>query len=612
MRRSEELERVAKEDEGWAKEEELSKEEEVASWTRTIEALEKIYKGFYSYKDYRLGKFKSEPLWTCEGKYKDEDKAACKNEVIKILKQCKKEDILINRPSIANLIYVNRLRKRGDTKEDNEMEESLTQAEEIKEERLDINETVTLVSKGKEDEDMDKEWSKHIIERWGNFLRSLENKDNVDGYCKWLEMVKEKSRAESVNKIIEEEGLVKKEYEEWEEEEDKKICWLEVVKILKVCNEEELINSNPYAVQQLYIDRLIRNGFVEEVEKAGKVVLLGEASKIDDTTEQRTVSDEAELKKDKEATDKTASEAVTIREQKGKEGLAALQEYPQLGIGLIGAYDNGATIAKGDDYEKAFTCDLHIIELTWKGKNERAKWQSIRRYYFKPKAAGLICLDIDCKNGKDGISEFYNFCRTRGKSKEQLPKMLQELPNNFPCFVKTPNGGYHLYFKERGEREVKIPHLPKAPSVEVKTKQLTAAGSFKDGKPYILYGDISAAPLLPIFIKNAIFNTETMKKNPREKRVLFPKQKGKQRVKSLQQKKDWEKPSWDKITEWTQEDKFLEISGGRNKRAFHLALKANTHKYTFDETLNEILNDTTVNSLPEREIRDVVKSAYKN
>jgi hypothetical protein len=244
---------------------------------------------------------------------------------------------------------------------------------------------------------------------------------------------------------------------------------------------------------------------------------------------------------------------------KGKEGCEALCEYLRSGIHLIGVYDNGATIAKGDEYDKAFTCDLPIIENLWLGNDKRTNGQEIRRYYFKPKAVGLICLDIDCKNGKDGISEFYNFCRTRGKSKEQLPKMLQELRNNFPCFVKTPNGCYHLYFKDRGEREGKITHLPNTPAVEVKTKQLTAAGSFKDGKPYVLYGDISAAPLLPIFIENVIFNTETMKKNPNEIRVLLQKQKGKQRIKSSQQKKDLGKPSWDKITEWTENDNSLNL-----------------------------------------------------
>ncbi|MDR2351117.1 MAG: hypothetical protein LBD56_00315 [Endomicrobium sp.] len=112
MRRSEELERLAKEKEKWNKEKDLSKEEEVISWMKTIEALEKVYKGFYSYKDCRSGKFKPSSVWKCDGSYKDEDKMACKKDVMRILNLCKKEDVLINRPAIANLIYVNRLNKR--------------------------------------------------------------------------------------------------------------------------------------------------------------------------------------------------------------------------------------------------------------------------------------------------------------------------------------------------------------------------------------------------------------------------------------------------------------------------------------------------------------------
>jgi hypothetical protein len=63
MRRSEELKRLEKEGEIWNKESRLSKEEQVVSWTPTIEVLEKIYKDFYSYKDFRLGKFKPKPVW---------------------------------------------------------------------------------------------------------------------------------------------------------------------------------------------------------------------------------------------------------------------------------------------------------------------------------------------------------------------------------------------------------------------------------------------------------------------------------------------------------------------------------------------------------------------
>jgi hypothetical protein len=295
---------------------------------------------------------------------------------------------------------------------------------------------------------------------------------------------------------------------------------------------------------------------------------------------------------------------------KGKEGYEALYEYLRSGIHLIGVYDTGAAIAKGDEYDKAFTCDPHIIENLWLGNDKRTNGQEIRRYYFKPKAAGLICLDIDCKNGKDGISEFYECCKLNGKTKDLLPKILQELPNNFPCFVKTPNNGYHLYFKERGEREVKITHLPNAPAVEVKTKQLTAAGSFKDGEPYVLYGNLDEIPSLPDFIENAI----SVKKSQEQGTKSIPIQKKKKKfyTKSSLVKKDWGKPTWDKITEWTQEDNSPEISAGRHMKAFYLALHAKTHKYTFDETLDELQDDATVNTLDEREIRDAVKGVYKS
>jgi hypothetical protein len=80
VRRSEGFERL--EGEKWNKEKDLSKEEEVRSWTSTIEALEKLYEGFYCYRGYKLWKFKPNPVWVCEGKYKGEDKVACKREVI--------------------------------------------------------------------------------------------------------------------------------------------------------------------------------------------------------------------------------------------------------------------------------------------------------------------------------------------------------------------------------------------------------------------------------------------------------------------------------------------------------------------------------------------------
>jgi hypothetical protein len=98
---NEEAERLAKQKERRAKEDLLTPEEQVSSWTHIIETLEKINKN--------LGKSKPKPAWLCEGNYTDEYKAACKEEVMMILNMCNKKDLLTNSPSIVNAIYVNRL-----------------------------------------------------------------------------------------------------------------------------------------------------------------------------------------------------------------------------------------------------------------------------------------------------------------------------------------------------------------------------------------------------------------------------------------------------------------------------------------------------------------------
>lgn len=185
-----------------------------------------------------------------------------------------------------------------------------------------------------------------------------------------------------------------------------------------------------------------------------------------------------------------------------------------------------------------------------------------------------------------------------------MPTILQDLPNNFTCWVETPNSGYHLYFKYKGE--VKATHLSNALSVEVKSKQLTAAGSFKDGKPYVLHGSISAAPFLPKFIEVAICDIELIKKKTNEINS-FPQKQKRNRYKTTS-RKDCEKPSWEKITEWTEKDNPFEIAVGRNRRATYLAMHAKRKGYDEDETLFELLNDPTVNDLPEKEIRDTVKN----
>jgi hypothetical protein len=307
-----------------------------------------------------------------------------------------------------------------------------------------------------------------------------------------------------------------------------------------------------------------------------------------------------------------ADSDVTITEQKRKEGLDALAEYLQAGIGLIGAYDSGATIAKGNGYEKAFTNDFETIKNLWFGKDERTNGQIIRRYYFKPKSANLICLDIDCKNGKDGLKEFWEFCQSKGKARTLLPKIFQDFPNNFPCWVATPSKGYHLYFRASDDFETKQTCLPNAPAVEIKYKSpLTAAGSYKDGNPYVLYGSLGKIPFLPKFIEAAISNMEKKKINE----VGFLPQRQNKRI--YKNKKNFGKPSWQQITDWVEKDYPSEISAGRNRRATYLSMCAKNYGYSRDETLSELINDSTVmyakgnEMFSERDVYNIVKSIYK-
>jgi hypothetical protein len=484
-------------------------------------------------------------VWTCEGNYKDEDKVACKKEVIKILKLCKKEDVLINNPAVANLIYVNRLRKREAMKEDGKMgktlpEERLPQAKETMQESSDINATGSIVSKGKEYE----------------IISSSQERKNDDPTVEAI-----------------------------------------------VCDERDVVTDD------VNIDA--------DEQKEDEIISPVKERKDDNATEQINISDETGLKKDKEVTNKIAIEVVTVEEQEGKKGLDALREYLQAGIRLIGAYNSGAFIVTKDKFDQEEdNCNIAVIEDFWEGREPRTSGNPIYLFRFRPSKYGLLCIDIDIKNGKDGLAEFYNFCKLNGKTKDQLPKMLQRIQNNFPCYVATANSGYHLYFKYNWTPEQKkiTGTIPVTKGVEV-PYFFNVGGSFKDGKPYVLHGDISKAPPLPIFIEKAIFNTETRMKPPNEIRVLVQKQKGKQCKKSSQQKKDLGKPSWDKIKEWTATDNPAAAATGRNVFAHRLALKAKRKDYNKHETLQFLRNEPSLENeqgkLSEGEIRAVVKSAYK-
>jgi hypothetical protein len=151
------------------------------------------------------------------------------------------------------------------------------------------------------------------------------------------------------------------------------------------------------------------------------------------------------------------------------EGIEGLQYMTAKGIALIGAYDSGATIAAKEAWATAFTTDMKIIDALRTGEDSRAKGR-ITRLYFLPERAGLLCLDIDRKNGKDGIEEFYSWTeRTAGKPRHLLRRFLQDIPKHFPCYVETPSGGLHLYFKHTGGESTEKTTGPRDPRSRNKT-----------------------------------------------------------------------------------------------------------------------------------------------
>ena len=262
---------------------------------------------------------------------------------------------------------------------------------------------------------------------------------------------------------------------------------------------------------------------------------------------------------------------------KTRQGIAALEYIISKGIKLIGQYDNGAQIASGDARLQAFTSNMNVIR-DWTDRG-------IKKFMFVPADYGLIVFDIDIKNGKDGVKEFYDWCLIdAGKSHDDLPIVLQNIPHNHPCFVTTPSGGYHLYFRfpykgvEVNESVFNGKYSGKKSAVEIKYKQtLTAPGSYKDGLPYISHGNIiEDEPVLHSFLITAITR--------QSKQILQPMQPS---YNSLL-KKEYPRISWTRLRDWV--EKYNSYTG-HNDYFFHLTIRAKLHGYTEDETLYEILND---------------------
>ncbi|NCC64086.1 MAG: hypothetical protein EOM15_05480 [Spirochaetia bacterium] len=161
-----------------------------------------------------------------------------------------------------------------------------------------------------------------------------------------------------------------------------------------------------------------------------------------------------------------------------------IQHFTDHGIALIPTLPSGATMGSWKDMQN-YTRDMKRLVAY--------KRDGVNKFQLYPKANGYIGLDIDRKNGKDGLKELYNLFTKAGKA---MPGYLLDI-GTFPAYTATPSNGLHLYFRYSGLKLYRSCEI--APGLEAVhyNHLLTAPGSEKDGKPYTFYGSLDNAPAIP-------------------------------------------------------------------------------------------------------------------
>jgi len=268
--------------------------------------------------------------------------------------------------------------------------------------------------------------------------------------------------------------------------------------------------------------------------------------------------------------------------------------FCERGIPVMGEYPSRASIASGDDYKDGWTtCSSTVVSLV-KGYGDlsgRARGCKIQRFRFIPKQAGFLVIDIDRHDGKsNGLQSFYKFLSQNNINEP----MLKDIVNgSFPCFVITPNKGFHLYFKYSGNE-----NFPRklTDGVEVFYSDrafITVPYSIDDNGIeagfYLLANDsLDEAPDLPPSLHN----------------ILVSKMPKYYASHSLA-KRNY---SLNKIAEFVEMDRRW---CGRNDKSYLIACRARKEGYSKEETLEFLRYYSGLDGLPESEIISSVKSAYQ-
>ena len=198
--------------------------------------------------------------------------------------------------------------------------------------------------------------------------------------------------------------------------------------------------------------------------------------------------------------------------------------------------------------------------------------QGVKRFIFRPCTAGLIGIDCDVKNGKDGIRELLNII---GLEPEY--------------FTSTPSGGKHYYFFSDGQDYVS---LEIKPGLEIKHRAfITIAGSTSEKGSYTAHGDPENISPLPESLRRLI---PVRNANPAP---LYTPRAG-------------ESISLNKIYDTIRKQGLSPEHGNRNNFCFQFARYARKQAHRPDEVLN-FLSFLNSPDFSNREIQSAVQSAYR-
>jgi len=198
--------------------------------------------------------------------------------------------------------------------------------------------------------------------------------------------------------------------------------------------------------------------------------------------------------------------------------------------------------------------------------------RNIRRFVFKPCDSGLVGIDLDEKNGKSGIREYYHI--TGSDPREGF-------------FVTSPSGGLHKCFYSSED----FVSCEIRPGIEIKSRAfITLPGSRSHKGVYTPHGNISEISTLPESLKKIIPVRNT---HPVHEPVTNAANLGLGDIVNILNRQG-----------------YVPAAGNRNQYAFEFSKFARKQGHSPD-TVREYLCQFSGADFTQREINATVSSAYR-